>query len=82
MFASLDLLCLGNVVGDQYRYMADLHSLEATATGTGPKCFIPATPLVMRAWCQALEDHPDKEFMSGVPYWSRQSKRDTPVKAW
>ena len=66
MFASLDLLCPGNVVGDQYRYMADLHSLEATATGTGPKCFIPATPLVMRAWCQALEDHPDKDFVAYI----------------
>ena len=43
--------------------MADLQS---TATGTGPKCCIPATPLVMRAWCQALEDHPDKEFVAYI----------------
>ena len=46
----------------QYKYMADLHALEATATGSGPRCFTPATPLVTGAWQQAMENHPDRDF--------------------
>ena len=52
----------GNLVGGHYRYMKDLLALEAMATGLGPTCFIPATPLVLPAWVQALADHPDKQF--------------------
>ena len=42
--------------------MSDLRALQATATGLGPKCFVPKTPLVVEAWQQALESHPDKDF--------------------
>ena len=52
----------GNLVEGHYRYMQDLLALEATATGLGPSCFAPATPLVLPAWTQALADHPDKQF--------------------
>lgn len=37
--------------------------MEATATHTGPKCFKPATPLVLLAWQQALKEHPDPAFV-------------------
>lgn len=52
----------GNLVQGHYRYMQDLLALEATATGLGPSCFVPATPLVLPAWARALADHPDKLF--------------------
>ena len=48
----------------------DLLSLEATATGQGPQCFRPATPLVLPAWELALRTHPDRQFadyiLSGI----------------
>ena len=44
-----------------YRYLHDLE-LEATATGLGPSCFRPATPLRLQAWQKALADHPDQLF--------------------
>ena len=50
----------------RYRYMQDLLALEATATGMGPKCFVPATPLVYPAWVQALADHPDRQFVDYI----------------
>ena len=34
----------------------DLLALEVTATGTGPKCFIPMTPLITQAWALAMLD--------------------------
>ena len=68
----IDILCIGNVVAGRYKYMADLHALEATATGTGPECFAPATPLIISAWKQSLKDHPDKDFagyiLSGIQH--------------
>ena len=45
-----------------YRYLHDLLELEATATGLGPSCFRPATPLRLQAWQKALADHPDQLF--------------------
>ena len=45
-----------------YRYLPDLLELEATATGLGPSCFRPATPLRLQAWQKALADHPDQPF--------------------
>ena len=45
-----------------YRYLHDLLELEATATGMGPSCFIPAKPLRQQAWQKALTDHPDQPF--------------------
>ena len=56
----------GSVVGSQYQYMQDLRALEATASRQGPQCFIPQTPLVWHAWQQALESHPDKEFVAYI----------------
>lgn len=53
-------------MGGQYRYIAELQALEATQSGTGPKCFIPATPLNSQAWCQALADHPDRQFVAYI----------------
>ena len=50
----------------QYWYMQDLLALEATATGLGPQCFKPATPLSVPAWQQALESHPDKYFVECI----------------
>ena len=50
----------------QYWYMQDLLALEATATGLGPQCFKPATPLSIPAWQQALESHPDKYFVEYI----------------
>ena len=40
--------------------------MEATATGQGPKCFKPATPLKFPAWESALMDHPDKRFVDYI----------------
>ena len=57
-----DSAALGNLVEGHKRYMQDLLALKATATGLGPSCFLPATPLVLPAWVQALADHPDKQF--------------------
>ena len=43
--------------------MSDLQALEATASGSGPNCFCPSTPLVKQAWRCALEQHPDRDFV-------------------
>ena len=40
--------------------------LESMATGVGPKCFCPATPLVTQAWVLALADHPDLQFATYI----------------
>ena len=53
----------GNIVAGKYRYMSDLQALEATASGSGPNCFCPSTPLVQQAWRHALEQHPDRDFV-------------------
>ena len=42
--------------------MSDLRTMEETATNTGPQCFQPATPFVVKAWQQALAMHPDQAF--------------------
>ena len=47
-----------------YRYMADLLSLEATATGVGPATFRPSTPLQPLVWEKALASHPDRHSIS------------------
>ena len=62
----LPYIGIGNVVNSQYRYIQDLHKLEATATGMGPIIFKPATPLHLPAWYEALADHPDKQFSSYI----------------
>lgn len=54
------------MVNGHYRYMADLLSLEATATGQGPTNFCPATPLVVTAWQKALRNHPDRTFVAYI----------------
>ena len=46
--------------------MDDLLALEATATGHGPRCFIPATQLSFLAWQGALEGHPDSQFVEYI----------------
>ena len=46
--------------------MDDLLALEATATGTGPAPFRPATPLKVAAWSKYLEGHPDQGFASYI----------------
>ena len=46
--------------------MTDLKALEAHATGSGPNCFSPATPLIKEAWVQALAGHPDREFVAYI----------------
>ena len=56
----------GNIVAGHYQYMDDLLALEATATGHGPRCFIPATPLSYLAWQGALEGHPDSQFVEYI----------------
>ena len=56
----------GNLHGNQYKYIRDLQALEATASGTGPSCFCPATTSVQQAWCQALLGHPDSEFVAYI----------------
>ena len=50
------------MIDGRYRYMADLLSLEHAATGWGPSCFRPSTPLRPQAWRNALAQHPDKRF--------------------
>ena len=50
----------------QYQYIEDLLALEATATGYGPQCFVPATPLSSTVWQQALEGHPDRRFVNYI----------------
>ena len=63
---------LGGIVAGRYKHWADLQALEATASGMGPKCFRPATPLDKRAWRQALEHHPHRQFvdylLAGMQY--------------
>ena len=56
----------GGIVEGRYQYMADLLALEATATGCGPRCFIPATPLSYTAWQKALAGHPDSQFVDYI----------------
>ena len=46
-----------NIAEGHYIYMQDLHALEATATGQGPQCFIPATALSITPWQEALAGH-------------------------
>lgn len=46
--------------------MGDLMALEATATGLGPLCFKPATPLSDSAWQHALRSHPDRQFVDYI----------------
>ena len=53
---------IGNVEEGHYRYLHDHLELEATATGLGPSCFRPATPLRLQAWQKALANHPDQLF--------------------
>ena len=53
---------IGNVEGGQYRYLQDLLSLEATATGRSLAVFRPATPLALAALERALAGHPDQHF--------------------
>lgn len=38
-----------------YRYWHSLLEVEATATGRGPSCFRPATPLRLQAWQKARQ---------------------------
>ena len=45
-----------NIASGQYKYMDDLLTLEATATGLGPALFKPATPLKVAAWSAYLRD--------------------------
>ena len=63
---------LGGIVAGRYKHWADLQALEATASGMGPKCFRPATPLDKWAWRQALEHHPHRQFvdylLAGMQY--------------
>ena len=55
-----DLMWAGNITSNgQYKYSADFLALEATATGDGPPNFVPATPLRLSAWQEALAGHPD-----------------------
>ena len=56
----------GNIAEGHYIYMQDLHALEATATGQGPHCFIPATPLSITPWQEARADHPDQQFVDYI----------------
>ena len=56
----------GNVLQGDYRYKEDLLVLKATATGQGPKCFRPATPLKVPTLESALRDHPDKQFVQYI----------------
>ena len=51
-----------NICSGRYTYMSDLRTMEETATNTGPQCFQPATPFVVKAWQQALAMHPDQAF--------------------
>jgi len=46
--------------------MQDLLQLEATATGLGPTCFKPSTPLCLPTWQKALVGHPDKQFVEYI----------------
>ena len=55
-----------NIIMGQYKYMDDLLALEATATGTGPAPFVPATPLRVAAWSKYLQDHPDQRFANYI----------------
>lgn len=74
----MDMPMPGSVAGSQYQYMQDLRALEATASRQGRQCFIPRTPLVWHAWQQALDSHPDKEFvayiLTGIRYGADRSK--------
>ena len=56
----------GNMIEGRYQYMGDLLALEATATGLGPRCFSPATPLSDVAWQHALRTHPDRQFVEYI----------------
>ena len=55
-----------NLTSHMYMNMQDLLALEATATGLGPQCFKPATPLSVPAWQQVLESHPDRYFVEYI----------------
>lgn len=63
---SVEICSIGNIVAGQHIYMAELHAQVATATGSGPRFFIPAKPLVIGTWQQAMQNHPGKEFASYI----------------
>ena len=46
--------------------MGDLLAFEATASGQGPECFSPATPLYLSTWQEALGGHPDRQFVNYI----------------
>ena len=61
------LLGLGAVSGNRYRYTEDLLQLERCSPrrGSVPTQLQPLnTPLRVRAWAEALQEHPDRAFTS------------------